>query len=256
MYMATLLKERNPETQFIFQNTGAEREETYEFLKRCDEALGLDLIWLEYTDEKPFFKIVSYETASRNNEPFDKLIAKRHNYLPNQVERFCTSEMKVLTARRYIRSFGLKEWTSYVGFRYDEPHRKREDARRTKTITEHMRYPLFEDKTTIRDVQRFWKSDNMRTLDLRLPMLPNGKTIGGNCVGCFLKSEYEHMMLCKHEPERVKWLMDKEAKCGGTFKKGVSWKERMEYVAEQPALSDEIESELYCQSEYGSCTEY
>jgi len=256
MFMALDLKQKYPDIVFLFQNTGAERHETYEYLNRCDKAFNLNIVWLEYTKELPLFKVVSYETASRNNEPFDQLIEKRKNYLPNQSQRFCTMEMKVLTARRYIRSLGLKEWTSYVGFRYDEPHRKRVDARRTKIITEHMCYPLFDDKVTVRDIGAFWRSHNMQPLDLKLPMLPNGKTIGGNCVGCFMKSEYEQSMLCKHEPEKVKWLMDKEEQCGGTFKKDVSWKERSDFVGRQGDLSDDMESELYCQSDYGGCTEF
>lgn len=256
MFMAYELSKSRDDIQFLFQNTGAERKQTYDFLNRCDKAFDLNLIWLEYTDKKPFFKIVSYATASRNKEPFDKLIQKKGNYLPNQHQRFCTEEMKVLTARRFIRSKGLKHWRSYVGFRYDEPHRKRVKERRTKTILEEMKYPLFENKTTSRDVAKFWTNGNMKSLDLELPILPNGKTLGGNCTGCFLKSEYERLMLCKHEPKEAQWYIEKEKQCGGTFKKGESWQKNMEFVNEQLSLSDEMEENLYCTSDYGSCTEF
>lgn len=243
---------------FIFQNTGREREETYEFLDRCDKAFGLNLIWLEYQKEPPFYRVVSFETASRDSKPFDDLIEKRHNYLPNRAQRFCTQELKVLTAYRYIRKeLKLKEWTNYVGIRYDEPHRDRPETRESKTIKQYMRYPLFEQKQTALDVKAFWESGNIKPLDLKLPLLPNGKTVGGNCVGCFLKGEYENVMLCRNEPEKVKWLLNKEKQCGATFENGKSWQDRMDLSINNPMFDfDGAPEELLCQNDYGSCSEF
>ena len=53
--------------------------------------------WLELqiNDEKPIWsqKIVNYETASREGEPFDELIIKKQ-MLPNLHRRICTIELK------------------------------------------------------------------------------------------------------------------------------------------------------------------
>ena len=62
----------------IFCNTGKEAEGTLDFVRKCGEYFEKDIIWLEYTtDTKDKFKIVNFNTASRNGEPFEQLIKKR-----------------------------------------------------------------------------------------------------------------------------------------------------------------------------------
>lgn len=264
MYMGIELKAKyGDDIELIFQNTGMEREETYEFLNKNDKAHGLNLTWIEYTKEKPFYKIVFYETASRYNpktataKPFDELLEKNGRYLPNREQRFCTVQLKVLTAYRYIRKeYKLKEWENYIGFRVDEPHRDRPEKRETKTITQWQKYPLFEQGISIFDIKNFWNSHNMKPLDLELPMLPNGKTVGGNCIGCFMKSEYENTMLCRTNPEMVAWHIKKEKEKGATFHKDSSWADKMKTAKTSPMFDFGVEDELLCTNDYGSCTEF
>ena len=75
----------------VFCNTGLEHEKTYEFIKACGTNWGIEITWIEYQgkihDER--YKVVTFETASRNGEPFEILIDERQ-YLPNPVARFCT----------------------------------------------------------------------------------------------------------------------------------------------------------------------
>ena len=111
--------------QIHFQNTGKEMPETYNFVEELSVVYGVDVVWLEYDLDKnnrPYAKVVNYHTASRNGEPFDKLIKKRGR-LPNAMERFCTSELKVLTGKRHMVAQGHKKWMCAVGFRFDEPSR-------------------------------------------------------------------------------------------------------------------------------------
>lgn len=244
--MAYLMK-NEPDTIFMFQNTGREKAETYDFLNKMDSEWDLKLVWLEYScpdpSKKATFKIVNYETANRTGKPFAELIQKR-KAIPNKYKRFCTSELKVKTARRYIRSLGTLRWNYAIGYRLDEPARKvRSDTMQT-AIT-----PLRNRGITSADVGAFWKNNSF---DLNLPLMPNGKTFGGNCEGCFWHSEYQNAMLCKKNPDSVKWLIEQEEKMGFTFNEGYSFKQLLESVGRTPefAFSDK---EYFCMETNGSC---
>ena len=86
-----------------FQNTGREMPETLDFVQECGARWGVNIVWLEYRPDAPFFEVVSHNSASRAGEPFDALI-DRKQYLPNKVTRFCTTELKVRPQKRYTRS--------------------------------------------------------------------------------------------------------------------------------------------------------
>ena len=245
-YMANLLKGQ-PDTVFMFQNTGREKPQTYDFLNKMDKEWGLNLIWLEYDcpdpAEKAGFKVVSYETANRTGVPFAQLIQKR-KAIPNKYKRFCTAELKVKTARRWIRAQGLLRWEYAIGYRADEPKRNvRSDTMQTAVT------PLRDKGIVALDIATFWKGNSF---DLALPLMPNGKTFGGNCEGCFWHSEYQNAMLCKQRPESVKWLIEQEEKMGHTFNDKFSFKEMTGHVEKLPdsAFSDE---EHFCMETNGSC---
>lgn len=245
-YMAFLAKD-DPNGRFMFQNTGREKPETYDFLNKLDKEYGLNLIWLEYSCPDPLkkavVKVVSYETANREGVPFAELIQKR-KAIPNKYKRFCTAELKVKTARRWIRSQKLLRWDYAIGYRADEPTRKvRSDTMQTAVT------PLRDKGITALDVAAFWKNNSF---DLQLPIMPNGKTFGGNCEGCFWHSEYQNATLCKQRPESVKWLIEQEEKMGHTFNDSFSFKEMSEIVSKTPdrAFSEE---EYFCMATNGSC---
>ena len=90
----------------VFANTGKEDEATLKFVHDCETNWNVPIVWLEYCaheDPKQRFKVVNYQTASRNGEPFEAVIRQR-NYLPNPVTRFCTAEMKIRTIHKYLKS--------------------------------------------------------------------------------------------------------------------------------------------------------
>jgi len=245
-YMAYLLK-NEPDTFFMFQNTGREKNETYNFLNQMDKEWNLNLIWLEYScpnlSKKATFKVVNYETINREGLPFSQLIDKR-KAIPNRFKRFCTIELKIKTARRYIRSLGYKKWHYAVGYRADEPKRQTRSDTMQTTIT-----PLRDLNITILDVAEFW---NKNSFDLDLPLMPNGKTFGGNCEGCFWHSEYQNAMLCKSNPESVKWLIEQEDRLGYTFNTNYSFKDLLNHVNIVPD-NFFLKEEFFCTVSNGNC---
>lgn len=66
-----------------FQNTGKERDETLDFIRECQRHWNVPITWLEFDgvyDQGLRWKIVSYETASRNGEPFDLMLQYYADY--------------------------------------------------------------------------------------------------------------------------------------------------------------------------------
>jgi len=69
-----------PEAKVIFCNTGKEHEATLDFVRDIEKQWSVPIVWLEFTKEQPKFKVVNYETASRNGEPFAEIIASKQFY--------------------------------------------------------------------------------------------------------------------------------------------------------------------------------
>jgi 3'-phosphoadenosine 5'-phosphosulfate sulfotransferase (PAPS reductase)/FAD synthetase len=219
-----------------FANTGKEDEATLKFVHDCEINWNVPIVWLEYIDAeetKDRFKVVTYETASRNGEPFEAVIRKK-NYLPNPVTRFCTIEMKIRTIANYLFSKGLcetrskGEYMSWVGIRADEPRRAAKIPRD--------RTPLVTAGVTKETVGEFWRN---QSFDLELPNI-NGVTYHGNCDLCFLKGSSQTMSLIQEKPERALWWAKMEAVSlasrpdGARFRKDrASYAEMMKFAQEQ-----------------------
>lgn len=194
----------------IFCNTGQEREETLNFVNECSVNWGVEIVWLEYQPAekaKDRWRVVTYETASRNSEPFEALIEQKR-YLPNPVKRFCTIELKIRCAKRYAQSvLKWKHWDVAIGFRADEPSRVAKLSFPHKEPFD--RYaPLYHLGITAKDVGAFWINQGF---DLRLPNM-NGKTMHGNCKLCFLKGEQTTLRLIAENPSYADWYIEQERK--------------------------------------------
>lgn len=191
----------------LFANTGREDEATLRFVRDITLHWGVPIVWLEYLPDGAGFKIVDFETAARDGEPFEALIKKR-NYLPNPVTRFCTSELKIRTMHKYLASQGWKEdadgWDQFIGIRADEPRRVAKIRKRgtsTESAKETMCLPLADAGITVQVVGVFWSA---QPFNLELTT-HNGRTLAGNCDLCFLKPPAQRLSLVREEPRRVIW---------------------------------------------------
>lgn len=189
--------------EVTFQNTGREMPETLDFVAEVGRRWQVHITWLEYRPTAPGFEIVGYQGAARNGEPFEALI-RRRKFLPNQTARFCTTELKVRAAKKYLRSLGWEHWTNCVGIRADEPHRLNKPAPKDRWT---VWTPLANAGVSRHDVATFWRA---QPFDLRLPNV-RGNCWLGNCDGCFLKSEASIAALAREFPERAAWWEEMEA---------------------------------------------
>jgi 3'-phosphoadenosine 5'-phosphosulfate sulfotransferase (PAPS reductase)/FAD synthetase len=196
-----------PEEAIVcFANTGKEDEATLEFVRDCGQRWGVEIHWLEYRNSEVPFTRVSFETASRDGEPFEAMIRKR-NYLPNPVSRYCTVELKVRTIHRYLKSLGWKEWDSMIGIRADEQRRIAKIGNQDYGKHETKVAPLAQAGITKQHVTEFWAAQDF---DLGLPNV-NGVTPHGNCDLCFLKGGSQVMSLIREKPEKAIWWAKMEA---------------------------------------------
>lgn len=203
-FMSKLILEhptyKDYEKLFVFANTGKEREETLCFVDQVDKEFNLNLVWVEADipptkGEGTNYRIVDFESASRNGEPFEALIQKFG--LPSKYFRHCTRDLKEIPIHKYAKSIFGKDYLTAIGIRADEQHRLGSDPKKI--------YPLAEIGIDEKIVRNFWER---QTFDLKL------KDYEGNCDLCFLKSNRKKLTLISENPNVVDWWSEMELKYG------------------------------------------
>ena len=169
--LAVYLKDRVPDMEYFFCDTGAELPETYEFLARLEVILG-----------KPIARL----NADRG---FDHWFEIFRGALPSPQMRWCTKNMKIKPLEHWI---GDDPAVSYVAIRADEANRKGYVS--TKPNIES-RFPFVEDSIDHNGV--------MRILDdagIGLPAYYEWRTRSG-CYFCFYQRKAEWIGLADRHPE-------------------------------------------------------
>lgn len=215
-----------PEGVFAcFANTGKEREETLRFVHECGSRWGVRIHWLERIYEAPGFEEVGFNSASRNGEPFERVIARR-GFLPNSVARFCTIELKIRAMRDFMKTQGLGRWVNAVGLRADEQRRILKGIARDAAGKDPWRsiWPLNTAGVSKADVLAFWARQDF---DLGL------MGVEGNCDLCFLKGKRKLKGLMLRRPDLAAWWIEQESRIGGSGKTtgdGARFRQRHSYA--------------------------
>ena len=253
-----------PEAVVCFANTGKEDEATLRFVQDCSEQWGVNINWLEYKqseDASNRWRVVDFDSASRNGEPFEAVIRMR-NYLPNPVTRFCTSELKIRVMHKWLRANWMAigwdaynlEWDQMIGIRADEQRRVskiRARGHSTETTKETMLLPLADAGISLSDIDVFWKKQSFH---LELPTI-NGRTLAGNCDLCFLKAANQVQTLIAEKPERAIWWAKMEALAlalaskpsGAVFRSDrPSYASMLQYSKDQRNMFDPNEEAIAC----------
>lgn len=208
MMMARLIQQElgaTTELLFLFANTGQEHPKTLEFVDRCDKKWGLNVVWLEAVVHAgrvgTTHKLVNFETASRNGNPFSEVIGKFG--IPNKNFPHCNRELKLRPLQHYIKEIGWKDAMVAVGIRADEPKRIRAAAQ-----SEGIVYPFAHwwahDK---QDVISWWDDQpfNLEILERE-----------GNCTWCWKKSLRKHAANISENPHWYDFPRAMEDKHGMT----------------------------------------
>lgn len=232
-------KQHSPETeiQVVFANTGQEHEETLTFIDRCDKRLGFNTVWIEavVSSEKGVgtsYKVVTYETASRNGQPYADVIAKYG--IPNQAYNHCTRETKLQPMISYFRNIGWKpkSYSVAVGIRADEM-----DRMSPKSMESGVWYPCIDAGVTKDDVRAWWTT---QSFNLNIPEHL------GNCTWCWKKSNRKLLTIAKSNPEMFDFPVRMEAIHGrsGSFKDGHKITNRTFFRGNRTAQDILAESQL------------
>ncbi len=206
-YMSQWLKKNKSdeyEMIFVFSNTGKEREETLEFVDKCDKHFNLNLVWIEPLINAEFgsgteFVITDFKNASRNGEPFESLIKKYG--IPNKANMVCSRDLKAVPITKYAKSIGWKKYYTAIGIREDEIDRMSSSRVKNKII-----YPLISmNPSNKNDVNAFW---------LQMPFDLNLKSYEGNCDLCWKKSFRKLQTIALENPQLTEWWIEMEQKYG------------------------------------------
>jgi hypothetical protein len=188
---------------FVFANTGEENEETLIFVDKCDKEFGLNVVWVEAVVNHgerlgTKHKIVDFNTAARNGEPFEEVIKKYG--IPNQAFPHCNRELKLAPIHSYIKnSLYWKEYQTAIGIRCDEVDRISSNRDVFNIV-----YPLIEDVRMSKPKINFWWSKQSFRLNL--------KGYQGNCKTCWKKSKKNLCKIATESPSAFDFFKDMELK--------------------------------------------
>lgn len=184
--LMTILLKPTAEDIVIFCDTGREHPLTYKFIDDFEKNENIKVNRLSYTHSR-----------SPGLTGFDAMTNWK-TYLPNRVKRICTDELKIKIAKRFLRRKGIREFESYIGFRFDEPERIKKRKNPFKKV--HDKFPLFDLKVNKEMVIQYWA---LQPYNLEIP------SILGNCDLCFLKGKAAIIAILQIYPELAdKWIKD------------------------------------------------
>ncbi len=169
--LAVHLRDRVPEMEYFFCDTGAELPETYEYLTRLEVILG-----------KPIARL----NASRG---FDHWFEIFRGALPSPQMRWCTKNMKIKPIEDWV---GDAPAISYVAIRADEANRKGYIS--TKANIETV-FPFIEDDVDHAGVMRI-----LEDAGIGLPEYYEWRSRSG-CYFCFYQRKAEWVGLADRHPD-------------------------------------------------------
>ena len=222
--MAALL---DPRVKLCFENTGREKDATLQFLLRLADALGREIVWLEFrpparkgAPPKDFgFAIVDYATCVKHDprDPmaggtlFEAMLQALADFRatkglgplePHHNLKICTAYLKHRVQQAYMLSLGVDaddDQIQYIGLRADEP-RRISDLRQAETQAKTLLTPLADAGVTKQDVFDFWSA---QPFDLEI-----AHDREGNCGACFEKDDADLSRLLGEPWADAAWWID------------------------------------------------
>jgi 3'-phosphoadenosine 5'-phosphosulfate sulfotransferase (PAPS reductase)/FAD synthetase len=168
--LAIYLRERVPEMEYVFCDTGKELPETYEFITKMEAYLG-----------KPILRLVS-------ERDFDHYLDVFNGYLPSSRMRWCTRLLKLKPFENFV---GSDPVVNYVGIRADE---HREGYISTKPNITSV-FPFRDDGIVKADVLRILEESGVG-----IPAYYRWRSRSG-CFFCFFQRKEEWVGLKREHPQ-------------------------------------------------------
>jgi hypothetical protein len=206
-----------------FIGTLEEDEIIYTMLD-LEQYLGKEIIWLSDTT---FDEVISsYKMANGTY------------YLPNQMVRYCTEDMKVKPIAQWCYDNTDLPVEMRIGFRANEISRANKMFEREINGFQNFkfkvgekngrnqwkelpyrktRFPLIEDRIFKDTIELFWQDKPVRFAKRN------------NCVGCFHRNELLLNHLSHSQENKFDWFIKQEQLNDSTFKKGITYEKIKKY---------------------------
>ena len=169
--LAVYMRDKIPNLEYVFCDTGEELEETYEFIDKLQDFLCAPIIKL------------------KSIKDFKYYLDLYNGVLPDARTRWCTRMLKIKPFEKYI---GDDLIINYVGIRADESHRKGYISTKPNVITV---FPFIENNINLQDVLRILKDSG-----LGLPRYYKWRSRSG-CYFCFFQQKREWIGLLENHPD-------------------------------------------------------
>ncbi|CAJ5404576.1 phosphoadenosine phosphosulfate reductase [Burkholderia pseudomallei] len=211
--LAIHLRDRIPEMEYIFSDTGKELPETYEYLRRISDYLGKEV------------------THLNADVGFDHWYEMYGGMIPSNHRRWCTRALKLKPFEQYC---GEDDVVNYVGLRADEDRSGYISHKpNIKAV-----YPFREEGLVLRDIEEI-----LRNSGVGMPPYTRwGRTRSG-CYFCFYQQKIEWVRLKETHPdlfELAKGYEKPYEKTGNFF----TWSQGESLAElEQPQRMEEIRRE-------------
>ncbi|MFC1759937.1 phosphoadenosine phosphosulfate reductase family protein [Candidatus Neomarinimicrobiota bacterium] len=211
--LAVYLRDRVPNMEYVFCDTGKELKETYEYIDKLEVYLNKHIIRLpEELDD------------ISDTNPFDYYLEKLGNFLPNPQARWCTKDLKLKPFEDFI---GTDTVINYVGIRADEMRKGYISTRsNVKTV-----FPFVEDGITKDGVMNILNESG-----LKLPTYYEWRSRSG-CYFCFYQRKSEWLGLKERHPDLFEQAKNYE-------KENFTWNEKFSLdIFDDPDFVQSIKDE-------------
>ena len=178
--LAVYMRDRVPEMEYFFSDTGKELPETYEFLDRLEAFLG-----------KPIVRL-NMDTDASKNRDFDHWLTLYGGLLPSSQVRWCTVNLKIKPFEEYV---GEDKSYNYIAIRADEDRVGYKPLKTPSLRNIEPKYPFKEDGITKEDVYRILEESG-----LGMPDYYKWRTRSG-CYFCFFQRKSEWVGLLEQHPD-------------------------------------------------------
>ena len=194
--LAIYMRDRVPEMEYFFCDTGAELPETYEYLAKLEVYLGKKIVRLS------------------SDRTFDHWLKVYRGTLPSPQMRWCTKVLKIEPLEKWI---GTDKAISYVGLRADEASRKGYMSTKQNMMSV---FPFIDDGLELRDIENLLIESG-----LGKPSYYEWRSRSG-CYFCFYQRKKEWIGLSEKHPDLFSAAIDYENKLGHEHtaaKNGYTW---------------------------------
>ena len=187
--LAVYMRDRVPEMEYFFSDTGKELPETYAYLDLLEAFLG-----------KPIVRLNMNPDDSKNRD-FDHWLTLYGGLLPSSQVRWCTVNLKIRPFEEYV---GENKAYHYIAIRADEDRVGYKPPTTSSLRNIEPKYPFKEDGITKEDVYRILEESG-----LGLPDYYQWRTRSG-CYFCFFQRKSEWVGLLEQHPDLFELAKDYE----------------------------------------------